>query len=76
MLKKAQAAFAPLTAAKAVADEYVQTFQDMRRWWPVLIPFLLWRARKAYQQEFYDTLATPGKPVVARKIGGRPNRER
>lgn len=64
MLTKLTERLSPLKLIKETADMYRQQFQDMRPWWPVLIPFLLWRARKAYRKEFDETLATPGKPVI------------
>ncbi|HEY1012080.1 MAG TPA: hypothetical protein VGE07_05190 [Herpetosiphonaceae bacterium] len=66
MLTKLTERLGPLKLLKETAEMYRQQFEDLRPWWPLLIPFLLWSARKAYQKEYIETLATPGKPVVER----------
>lgn len=43
--------FGNITKVRAQVEDYRQKFQDLRPWWPVLIPFLLWRGKRAYDQE-------------------------
>ena len=40
-----------ITKIRVQIDGYRQKFQDLKPWWPVLIPFLLWRGKRAYDQE-------------------------
>lgn len=51
MFKKAKASGYEMLGVKALVDRYVGSLQSLRKWWFVLIPFLIWRGRKAYDNE-------------------------
>ncbi len=49
--QKIVATLSSITSVRVQVDGYRQKFQDLKPWWPILIPFLLWRGKRAYDQE-------------------------
>lgn len=45
--------------ARGQVERYRDNFNELRPWWPLLIPFLLWRGKKAYDKEYRETIAQP-----------------
>lgn len=50
-IKSLTGSVAKLTAAKVAAEKYLETLNELRPWWPVLLPFLAWGGRRAYRKE-------------------------
>ena len=40
-----------ISLLRTTVQRYSETLNEMRPWWPVLIPFLLWRGKQAYNKE-------------------------
>ncbi len=49
--QKILATLSNITSVRVQVDGYRQRFQDLKPWWPILIPFLLWRGKRAYDRE-------------------------
>ncbi|HYF63666.1 MAG TPA: hypothetical protein VD886_12680 [Herpetosiphonaceae bacterium] len=45
--------------ARVQAERHRDNFNELRPWWPLLIPFLLWRGKKAYDKEYREAVAQP-----------------
>lgn len=57
MAKKAlQTSLGTVSLLRTRAERYLNLFGELRPWWPVLVPFLLWRGKKAYDKEFRHML--------------------
>jgi hypothetical protein len=41
------------------AERYRDNLNELRPWWPLLIPFLLWRGKKAYDNEYLKAVSEP-----------------
>jgi hypothetical protein len=48
---------ARLGAPALLAAQAVEDFRSLRPWWPILIPLLIWEARRTYIRERCKVLA-------------------
>ncbi len=55
-IKSLGATAGKLSLAKVAAERWMQAAQDLRPWWPLLIPYLVWQARKTYKRSYSETL--------------------
>lgn len=64
MFKKAKASGFEMLGLRAQAERYLYSFQSLRKWWFVLIPYLIWRGRKTYRSEMQKIAKEAQKAAV------------
>jgi hypothetical protein len=69
MAKKAlETSLSQVALVRTSAEKYLTLARELRPWWVLLVPFLLWRGKKTYDKEFrhiLDTMKTEASAVQA-----------